>query len=183
MAFDAVGFRRIGHHLVHRSNHGLGGVDLKVIEVMAAAAGGEVAFDHLLVNGFSHFLALFELLFMRAKRALNLAEKRDGAGTGLVEEKSRVVERADVFVGVVQKVAVGAAGGGAGAGHVVLALFVGGVGEIHGVAEFAAELRAARPVDDAREDTDEDDADDGADQEDAGDIPFAVVGHFAGTCL
>ena len=111
-------------------------------------------FDHLLVNGFSHFLALFELLFMRAKRALNLAEKRDGAGTSLVEEKSRVVERADVFVGVVQKVAVGAAGGGAGAGHVVLALFVGGVGEIHGVAEFAAELRAARPVDDAREDTD-----------------------------
>ena len=151
--------------------------------VMAAAAGGEVTFDHLLVNGFSHFLALFELLFMRAKRALNLAEKRDGAGTGLVEEKSRVVERADVFVGVVQKVAVGAAGGGAGAGHVVLALFVGGVGEIHGVAEFAAELRAARPVDDAREDTDEDDADDGADQEDVGDIPFAVVGHFAGTCL
>ena len=51
------------------------------------------------------------------------------------------------------------------------------------MAEFAAELRAARPVDDAREDTDEDDADDGADQEDAGDIPFAVVGHFAGTCL
>ena len=48
-----------------------------------------------------------------------------------------------MFVGVVQKVAVGAAGGGAGAGHVVLALFVGGVGEIHGVAEFAAELRAA----------------------------------------
>ena len=65
VASHAVGLGLIGKSLVHRRNHRLGRVDLHVADVMAAAAGDVINGNHPLLNGFSHFFTLFNLLFGR----------------------------------------------------------------------------------------------------------------------
>ena len=59
----------------------------------------------------------------------------------------------------------------------VLALFVGSVGEIHGVAELTTEFVRTSPVNNTGQGTNKENTDDSADQQNAGNVPFGFF-HF-----
>lgn len=177
VAGQAVHLALFIHSLVHLGDERT----LRIVhlgDVVASAANGEVVFNHLLAYGFSHVRTTFNLLFRSGEVALNFTKQGDASSLCLVEEHQSIVNRADVFIGVVLEVAVGTACGHAGSGAVVLTLLVGLIGRIHGVAEFSAELRGARPVNYAGENANEDDADYDAHEADACEVPFAVFFHL-----
>ena len=183
MAGEAVDILSLGAHVAmdfaeHRT--------LRIVHaghVMAAAAGGPVAVHHLSVDGFSHFLAHFNLLFRGAEVTGDFAEERLRAGDGLVDQQSRVVDRTGEVVRFILEVAVRAAGSGAGSRTEVVALLIGNVGGVHRVAEFAAELFSAGPVNNRREHADEHDADSNADNAPESKVPGAIFFHFVNLSL
>ena len=87
------------------------------------------------------------------------------------------------MIGFILQVAVRAASRHTRRRTEVIALLIGGIGDVHRMAEFTAELFRASPVHDAREHADKDNADHDADQADAGEIPNAVLFHLRDLCL
>ena len=127
------------HALVDGADERLLGV-IHAFNVMAAAAGGEVAVNHLLMNGSSHFRTLFDLLFRGAHRAADFTEERLRASDGLVDQEGGVVDRTDKMIRFILQVAVRAASRHAGSRTEVIALLIGGISDVHRMIEFAAEL-------------------------------------------
>lgn len=179
MAGEAVHllFRVGAHATMEFGNHRLLRI-VHLFDVVAATAGREVAVDHLLMHFSSELRTHGELLFRRAHRALNFADEGDGASMRLIEEQGHIIDRADMFIGVVLQMAIRATGGSAGAGAIVKTLLIGDIRRIHRVAELAAEFDRASPVNDARQHADKHNADDHADEADHGEIPLAVLFHF-----
>ena len=128
---------------------------------MAAAAGDVINGNHPLLNGFSHFFTLFNLLFGRAERAADFTPQRVGAGNGLVPEQADDLSLADGVHGFILQVAVHTFGLGAREGLGVLALLVGRVGGVHRVAESAAEFGGTGPMNHRRAGAHESNADHG----------------------
>ena len=162
--------------LVHLTDERL----LRVVhtgDVMATTASGVVTFNHLLMNGFTHFFTLSDLLFRGAQRTLDFTDQGIRTCASLIKEKHRVVERPNVFVGVIQQMAVGATSRSTRGGLKVLSLLIGSIGGVHRVAEFATELIRTSPVNNAGQRTNEDNTDDCANEEHTGDVPFGIF-HF-----